>query len=409
VTERDDQGAATPPATSSSHGRRHGLEVFAGLSEMTVRPLSDPGAAGRVAPFGGAAVIALVLMLLPPNAANPSLLTAAAVLMAIVIAAALLVPWRRLPAWCQASIPLSFFIVVALLREAGGGAISGFSPLVLLPILWLAIYGSRTQFRLGIAATAATFIAPQILVGPPLYPATGWRGAVLWVAIGLLAGSAIQQLVEQSRHRSADVAALGVITRALMAGSDPRPALCDAAQLVTGAAFTLLFEPHPDGTLVATAGTEGVNLGLRVDPSSRDCATAKAWRNGTKIFIADAASDPHSSALTEHTQARQHQRIRRGLGYRRDRHRVEIEALAGAECVDPADADLGERRGTEERQRSGIARQVERGLVIDAAREAELHGEATVKAARNSLWGRDMEYPPLDRQVAARPSWPATA
>ncbi len=232
------------------------------------------------------------------------MLTAAAVLTTIVITAALLIPWVQLPAWSQAAIPLSFFPVVALLRQAAGGATSGYSPLVMLPILWLAIYGTRTQFRLGIAATAATFLTPQILVGPPLYPNTGWRGAIIWVAIGLLAGSAIQALVEQSRHRAADVAALGAITRALSANSDPRPELCVAAQLVTGAAFAVLFEPHGDGTLVATAGTDGVDLGpMRVDPRIEDCATAVAWRAGTRIYVADTAADPASERLIERTGA----------------------------------------------------------------------------------------------------------
>jgi diguanylate cyclase (GGDEF)-like protein len=245
-----------------------------------------------------------MLVLLPPTSSDRSMLTAAAVLAAIVIAAALLVPWGVLPPWCQAAIPLSFFVVVALLRQAGGGAISGYSPLVMLPILWLAIYGSRIQFRLGIAATAVTFVVPQILVGPPLYSDAGWRGSVIWVAIGLLAGSATQEIVTQSRHRTADVAALGAITRALTAGSDPRPALCVAAQLVTGAAFAVLFEPQVDGTLVATAGTDGVDLGLRVDPRIHTCATAQAWCTGTRVYLADAAVDPHSSTLAKHTKAR---------------------------------------------------------------------------------------------------------
>ena len=141
-------------------------------------------------------------------------------------------------------------------------------------------------------------------MGPPLYPNTGWRGSVIWVTIGLLAGSAIQKLVDQSRHRTADVAALGAVTRALTAGSDPRPELCAAAQLVTGAAFAVLFEPHVDGTLVATAGTDGVDLGLHVDPRTDVCATAEAWRTGTRIYLADAAVDPHSSKLAEHAKAR---------------------------------------------------------------------------------------------------------
>jgi diguanylate cyclase (GGDEF)-like protein len=270
-----------------------------------MRPLSDPGAWGRVAPFAGAAIIVVALLLLPPTSSNPSMLAAAAVLTGIVIGAGLLVPWARLPAWCQATIPLIFFAVVALLRQAGGGAISGYSPLVMLPILWLAIYGSRTQFRLGIAATATTFLVPEILVGPPLYPESGWRGSVVWVAIGLLAGSAIQELVDQSRQRTADVAALGAITRALTAGSDPRAELCAAAQLVTDAAFVVLFEPHVDGTLVASAGTDGVDLGpMRIDPRNEISGTAQAWSTGARIYIADAAADPRASTrLAELTGA----------------------------------------------------------------------------------------------------------
>jgi diguanylate cyclase (GGDEF)-like protein len=274
------------------------------LGEVTIGPLSDPGAAGRVAPFAGAAIIAVVLVLLPPTSSDGSILTAAAALTAVVIAAALLVPWVRLPPWCQAAVPLTFFAVVALLRPAGGGATSGYSPLMMLPILWLAIYGSRVQLGLAIVATGATFLAPRILVGDPLYPSTGWRESVIWVATGLLAGSAIQKLVDQSRHRTADVAALGAITRAITAGSDPRPELCAAAQVVAGAAFAILFEPQVDGILVATAGSGGVELGLHVDPKTDSCATAEAWRTGTRIYLADAAVDPHSSKLAGRANAR---------------------------------------------------------------------------------------------------------
>ena len=288
----------------SGLGHRRPRKAAAGLGAVAVRPLSEPGARGRVAPFAGAAIIALVLMLLPPSSPDQSML-AAAVLTTIMIAAALLVPWVRLPPWCQATVPLSFFAVVALLRQDGGTASSGYAPLVMLPILWLAIYGSRAQLWLAVGATALTFFAPLILVGAPQYPANGWRGSAIWVAIGLLAGSATQSRVDQSRHRSADVDALGAITRALTTGSDPRPELCAAAQRVSGAAFVLLFETDVDGTLVATAGTDGVDLGpIRTDPRVEVSATAQAWRTGTRIYIADVASDPRASArLAEHSGA----------------------------------------------------------------------------------------------------------
>ena len=232
------------------------------------------------------------------------MLAGAAVLTTGVVADATLIPWVRLPAWCQASIPLSFFAVVALLRQSGGGAISGYSPLVMLPILWIAMYGNRTQLRLGIVATAATFLIPQILVGAPLYPDSGWRGAIIWVTIALLAGTATQKLVIRSRHNMANVAAIGAISRAISTSPDPRPELCAAAQLVTRAAFAILFEPLGDGTLVATAGTDGVNLGLRVDPRADNCATALAWRTGRRVYLADTEADPHSTTLTSNDRAR---------------------------------------------------------------------------------------------------------
>ncbi len=299
---QDEPAAQGPTTERTAFGHRNGNS--SAWPDSASRPLSDPGAISRVAPFAGAAIIALVLVLLPPTSSDLSMLAVAAGLTTIVVAAALLIPWIRLPPWCQATVPLGFFAVVALLRQSGGGAISGYSPLVMLPILWLAIYGGRTQFRLGIAATAVAFVAPQILVGPPLYPETGWRGSIIWVTIALLAGSATQKLVAESRHRNADVAALGVITRALSATSDPRPQLCAAARLVTGAAFAILFEPNAAGILRPTAGTDGVNLELRVDPRFENCATAKAWRTGTRIYLTDTADDPHSSTLTKFATAR---------------------------------------------------------------------------------------------------------
>jgi hypothetical protein len=47
---------------------------------------------------------------------------------------AVLTPWRRLPSSAQASLPLAFFAVIVLLRDAGGGGISGVGAMVLLPV-----------------------------------------------------------------------------------------------------------------------------------------------------------------------------------------------------------------------------------------------------------------------------------
>ena len=40
-------------------------------------------------------------------------------------------------------LPSATCVVAALLRHASEGSASGFLPLVLLPIVWLAVFGSR--------------------------------------------------------------------------------------------------------------------------------------------------------------------------------------------------------------------------------------------------------------------------
>ena len=53
---------------------------------MSMRPLSDPGARDRIAPFAGVAIIAVVLGLLPPTSSNIALRVTVAVVTVVVIA-----------------------------------------------------------------------------------------------------------------------------------------------------------------------------------------------------------------------------------------------------------------------------------------------------------------------------------
>jgi diguanylate cyclase (GGDEF)-like protein len=271
-----------------------------------MRPLSDPGVVRRIAPFIATYCVGVALALFAPASSLELLpLIAAAVLTVVLSAAALGLPWERMPAWTEATPVLASFAIIALLRHAEGGANLGYAALVMLPVIWMGIYGTRAQLGFAIAASAATFVVPVILVGPPLYTHSDLRGAFLWAASGLLTGSALQSLVRESRRRAADVAALGVVTRALTTGSDPRPELCAAAQLVTDSAFAILYEQHVDGTLVATAGTKGLDLGtLQTDPTTEVSATAQVWRTGKRICIADTTTDPRASVrLSRHTGA----------------------------------------------------------------------------------------------------------
>ena len=269
-------------------------------------PLTGAGAMRQGAPFAGVALVAVMVELTTAgSSANLPVLTAAAVMMGVLLAAALTVPWRRLPAWWQASIPLAFFVVVLLLRHAQGGAAGGYPPLLMLPIIWIAVYGTRAQLHVAVAVLAGGIFGPILVLGAPLYPPQAWSVSLLTIAVGTFGGHLIHRLVEQARRRAADVAALGAITRALTAGSDPRPELCVAAALVTGSKFAVLFEPGVEGTLVATAGTLGLDLGpMSIDLTTEVSATSQVWRSGNRLYIANAVADPRASTrLAQHTGA----------------------------------------------------------------------------------------------------------
>ena len=269
-------------------------------------PLTGHGAVRQGAPFAGVALVAVVIELTTAgSSANLPVLTAAALMMVLLLGAALTAPWSRLPTWRQASIPLSFFVVVLLLRHAQGGAAGGYPPLLMLPVIWIALYGTRAQLHVAVGVLSVGLFGPILVLGAPLYPRQAWAVSLLTVAVATFGGHLIHRLVEQSRRRAADVAALGAITRALTAGSDPRPELCAAAALVTGSKFAVLFEPGVEGPLVATAGTQGLDLGpMSIDLTAEVSASAQVWRSGNRLYIADAVADPRASTrLAQHTGA----------------------------------------------------------------------------------------------------------
>ncbi|CAN5118063.1 hypothetical protein BH20ACT22_BH20ACT22_21800 [soil metagenome] len=100
----------------------------------------------------------------------------------------------------QALAPLAYFVVIALLREAEGGSVSGYGTLVLLPICWLALYGTRVQLSAALVVMGVMFVVPIILLGEPRYPSSEWRRALMWAGVGPVVGLTVQRLVSQRRE-----------------------------------------------------------------------------------------------------------------------------------------------------------------------------------------------------------------
>jgi hypothetical protein len=113
--------------------------------QSTPQAFDRQGLLRRAAPFLGAMWLAILIYPLAPHDGDSGALLPGAVLVlnALIVLAAIAVPWKRLPQLAQILPVLAYFVVIALLREADGGGMSGYGALSMLPVFWLALYGTR--------------------------------------------------------------------------------------------------------------------------------------------------------------------------------------------------------------------------------------------------------------------------
>jgi signal transduction histidine kinase len=171
-------------------------------------PFARSGLARRGAPFVGILLLGFLLFL-TETPRHWVYYVAAVLVAAAALASAARVPWERLPALATVLPPLAIVVAIALLREGQGGSLSGYGALFLLPTLWVACYGTRTQLLIVLAAVLGAFWLPIIFVGAPYFPSSQWRGGGLLVLIVGLFGLIIQHLLhdltaEQERRVSAE-------------------------------------------------------------------------------------------------------------------------------------------------------------------------------------------------------------
>lgn len=157
----------------------------------------------RMAGFVAAGAIPfLILPVLGVPYTDWRVLVAAALDVAIAATIAL-VPWERLPRWAQAVPVLAIYTVIALLRDTGGEDAAVFEPLLVVPIVFFALYGTRGMLVAGAAGLAATLVLPVLLIGGPTYVDSQIVRACVAVLIVATAGGAVQSLVASMRRLTA--------------------------------------------------------------------------------------------------------------------------------------------------------------------------------------------------------------
>jgi diguanylate cyclase (GGDEF)-like protein len=262
--------------------------------------------ARRFLPFAAIGLLAVLAPLLPPRPEDWTFVWVAAAVTATIAAAGFLVPWSRMPRWTYIVPPLAYFVVVACLREATDGSVSGYAPLALLPVVWIALNLGRKEVAIGIGVGASVFVLPLLVGDPESYVTGDWRRAVLWTAVAAIIGFAVEALVREkrtqtrrAREQAAELAdhqrtisAIADVTRALTADDDAREQICQAALEIAEAGFAAIWEPDGLDALVLT-GHAGPQLGrTRFALAGDSSGTVRAFTSRERFFVADAVGDP---------------------------------------------------------------------------------------------------------------------
>jgi PAS domain S-box-containing protein len=152
------------------------------------------------APFAFAGLIGLLAVVLPGPPTDWTLYALAAGLTVVIAAAGFAAARAGRARWTVLAGPLAYLAVVVLLRHSGTTGAAGYVPLVLLPIVFLALFGTRRELVIGLVAMTVALLVPFLLYGDPRYPSTAWRSTLLFVTIGVLTGLSIQSLVVRVRE-----------------------------------------------------------------------------------------------------------------------------------------------------------------------------------------------------------------
>jgi diguanylate cyclase (GGDEF)-like protein len=253
--------------------------------------------AWREAPYIAVSALVVVLaLILPPRHHDAATLAGVGVTLLVALGA---FAWTRTSRGREFEILLSavFLLAVALLRQ-GGGAASGYSPLVLVPVVWSAVYGTRRQLTLVIAGVVAVFIAPLALESSAHRPDAGWRLAVLLplmsAAVGftlhrLLAAFAVQTLAAE--RRASVLRARHAVTKVLagnVAFETALPTVLAAIGETLGWPFGVFWRVHSRKGVLrpATVWQDGALDGRalraatgQLAPGMGECLVGRAWRD----------------------------------------------------------------------------------------------------------------------------------
>lgn len=161
-------------------------------------PFRGPGLLARVVPFAVVAVLAEVSLALPGSGVQSTPAMIASIVLLLAVAALFALPWRRLPAWATVLVPLTYTgSVLALILAAG--ATAGVGLVILVPLVWTALFHQRWESACIVVAVVAVEVVTS-LVPVAADDAVIARRVLLFAALGTMISVAAHGLRDRIAH-----------------------------------------------------------------------------------------------------------------------------------------------------------------------------------------------------------------
>ena len=210
-----------------------------------------------------------------------------------------IVPLRGALTKAREAIPsLIFLVAIALLRDSAGGVNSAVGALSLLPVFYTALYSNRAQLCTVLVGMTTVLLAQNLLVGPPDYPSSQYRGGLIFIAVSAIIGLATQRLVAQARaqaaeaqHRERMLEQIANVVRNLSHSSRARDEVCEAARTISNASVAILYEPVNASGLLRSTSMAGIETSTIEIGTEERSGAREAFRSGHSLFI-----DEHSES-----------------------------------------------------------------------------------------------------------------
>ncbi len=256
------------------------------------------GATRQVLPFALATSAVPLTGLVGRGVVATSVFVIGIVLMALILPMVVLLqvhPGGTMARWAVLG---ATFAALALMLQGIGGADTGGMIVLLLPVVWMALYERRTQVivALGLESMASVALHAVDPVNP--FSAEDVRRIVVFLAVSSLTAWAIGRLVAQlarservARKGLETLAAVTAAARAIRESDDARTTACEAARAVTGASSVFLLEADGPDHLVLTAAAGAPLEPVRITLTERS-VSGLAFRDGTPRYVGDIIGDP---------------------------------------------------------------------------------------------------------------------